>query len=342
MFRTFITLVVPLCLIQFFTPLQSADAQTYSSYYFALYNYFSLIPALPIVAPQDERAGDVYDVPGSLFARKGQCFSELSPDHTKTYLQNATMVNKSTMSAEVSAEWRAIADIAANAGVQLADLIRISYGGANGEAAIEQLLPFDVVRVLNQKSNNACRQELTRRLLVNPGDDVSLGVPWIIQAVWRATVNISAETASVVDTAARGNLEKKLTSQQATGAVKLEQAGNRLLVIDAGQKVFPVAWRPAFISTTHYGYLHQLKDQSWFRWLAVQLHLAKSDQRILEELRNDFQIEAYKVVPRPKELAVWMSRGPAMKFDSMNKDHLAYLEHLDALIGLSEALDHQK
>jgi hypothetical protein len=315
----------------------SAQSPIASNYYITLYKYFSYIPALPIPVPQGEHAGDVYSIPGVIYARKATCFPELKADTKQTLLLKTITVTRSSIDASIDVDGPALVEIAARTGIKLKDIVNISYG-QSGKATWEQLLPVDLEKLMVGHAVNSCRKYLDAKLRSNPGSTPALGVPWIIQSVWHATVNVSSMTISAVNANTAATFEREFGGKK-KGSVEFKREANGLVVADSGATEFPIAWRPAFISVTHYDEIRKLMDESWFKYVWVKLGIEKSDQEILAILRDDFKLDR-KTIPTPKELGVKMSQGPAMRFDEKNKEHIEYLKAVTVLSGLSQAIDH--
>jgi hypothetical protein len=201
-------------------------------------------------------------------------------------------------------------------------------------------LPIEIEALLGQEPNeNACRQRILSDLNSDPKLN-PFGVPLIIQSVWYATVNISARSATALDASAKAKLDQELAPLKAEGSVSVQNATDSTLIASTEKIAFPVAWRPAFISASHYDYINQLMDQSWFRFLLYKVGLEKSDQQILEILRTEFRLDRSKI-PRPKDIGAQAASGPAIKFDETNKMHLEYIRAVNALYGLSEAIQNE-
>ena len=107
--------------------------------------------------------------------------------------------------------------------------------------------------------------------------------------------------------------------------------------MNTGKTAFPVAWRPAFISYDHLRYIEDLAKQDWFKYILQKFDLIKSDQDILEILQRDFKQELQKL-PHPKDVVENMSHGKPVAFNQKNEEHLAYLQDVNALLGLSQAI----
>ena len=316
--------------------LQSASAQaSRNSYYIALYNYFSYIPAFPIAIPQNEQPGDVYSQPGIIYARKNDCFGQINVDSSETYFARSVVVDSSNVAAEIAGERAKIAQVTAEAGVQLANTVNVSYG-ENGKAKWSQLTEKNLRLVLERSTNaNECRDRLLRLLRSVP-DNLS-SIPWIIQSVWYATVNFTYQTISEVDAKTKAEIERGLLPLGASGSVRTDQHSNLLMIANTGRVAFPVAWRPAFISLEHYEYIKQLMDkEDWFRFLLNKIGTARSDQEILEILLRDFKLDP-KRIPRPKDIISDMSHGAPIPFQSESESHLAYVKGVNALTALAKA-----
>lgn len=141
-----------------------------------------------------------------------------------------------------------------------------------------------------------------------------------------------------MDAAAKAKMDGKLASLGAD--VNTQQNSNLLIIAHTGKTAFPVAWRPAFISLEHLSYISDLMNQGWLRYLLTKLALGKSDQEILEILLKDYKLDPKKL-PRPKDIAEDMSHGKAIPFEPENEKHLAYLKGVNALLGVSEAVNLQ-
>jgi hypothetical protein len=317
-----------------FTFVRSVSAQVSSSYYIALNNYFSFIPAFPITAPQNEQAGDVYSRPGTIYARKVDCFREVATDSSETYLPRSIVVGNSNIAAQLTAERSTIAKAATEVGAQISGAVTMSFG-EDGKVRWNQIVERNLVALLENSSNNSCRDKILRSLRLSP--DRMSSVPWIIQSVWYATVNLSYQTTSAVDANAKAEIDAKLSPLVAAGSVSTEQRSDSLVIVNTGKTAFPVAWRPAFISFEHYAYLNELMDQGWFRYILYKLDLRKSDQEILEILQRDYKLEPKKVPP-PKDIVGDMSRGKTIPFEQENEKHLAYVKGVNALFGLAQAI----
>ncbi|WP_315796955.1 hypothetical protein [Bradyrhizobium sp. SZCCHNRI3043] len=318
-----------------FFALVSFPTKADASYYIELYNYFSLIPALPIVTPQNERPGDIYDIPGTIYARKADCFPEAKVDSSETYFLRALTLDIRNLSGEAAAAREMIGQITAEAGTSLENSVKVSFG-ESGKVKWDQITVRNLGTLLSdQNTKNACRQRLLS-LLRSTSDDPN-SVPWIIQSVWYATVNTAYRTTTRVSAAASGVIRSRLSSVDASGATQTEQQSERLTIANTGRTPFPIAWRPAFISQSHYEYIHQLLYADWLRSLMKQIYLSKSDQEILEILRKDFQFD-FRKIPTPKEIARDMTRGKPISFEPDNKEHLLYMQATDVLIGVSEAI----
>jgi hypothetical protein len=118
----------------------------------------------------------------------------------------------------------------------------------------------------------------------------------------------------------------------ASGSAKAKDQLDTLMIVNTGKSAFPVAWRPAFISRTHFEYVLKLMDRGWFRYLLSKVGIEESDAQILFTLRRDVKFDR-KEVPHPKELSVQVSQGPAIPFDEKNEEHLRYLRGVNVLYG---------
>jgi hypothetical protein len=309
-----------------------ANAQARSTYYIRLYSYFSSLatPAFPITTPQNEQPGDVYSRPGVLYARKADCFKDEKIDSSPTYFPDEIVLDSSNVAAEVAIEQRAIAEAVVAAGGELSKRVGISYG-ENGKGKWNQIAEKDLISILTNPNSNACREKILETLRS------ATRIPWIIQSVFYATVNLSYQTTSLLDASAKAAIEKRLPAKVG-GAITTEQKSDTLLIANTGNTAFPIAWRPAFISSDHYNYVNQLMEQSWLRYLLSRVWLDKSDQEILEILQNDFKLDLNKL-PRPKDIAEGISSGKPIEFEPTNENHLQYVRAVNVLSGVSQAID---
>jgi hypothetical protein len=308
---------------------QQADAQAgRSTYHIILREYFSEFYAFPIIAPQGEQPGDVYARPGTLYARKVDCFKEAKIDSKETYLPRRMTLSSSDVAGEAGADQRLIGEALMGVGTKLSNQVSVSYG-EDGKATLNQIAERDLISMLEAKNNNSCRDKLVGMLRS------ATNIPWIIQSTWYATVNLSYQTTSALDANAKATVDKKLL--EAKGAVKTDQRSDSLLIVDSGKTAFPVAWRPAFISFDHYQYIDQLMEQSKLRYYLSKIGFAKSDQEILEILQSDFKFDLKKVPP-PKDIVERMTTGKPIGFNADNERHREYIRSVNALYGVSQAI----
>jgi hypothetical protein len=317
-----------------FTFIEPVNAQSLSTYHLAVNTYFSSISALAIAIPQKEEAGDVYSRPGFIYARKADCFNEVTTDSSPTFLPRSEILTSSNSSAQIAGELPTIAKAAADAGASISSTVIVSYG-ESGKARWNQLTERSLREALANPNNNDCRNKILQQLR-SPPNNIS-SVPWIIQSVWYATVNLSYRTTSAVDASAKAEIDKKLGQLKANGSVSTELTSDSLVIVSTGKVAFPVAWRPAFISSEHYQYINELMNEKWFDYILKYFDLKKSDQEVLEILQKDFNLDPKKV-PHPKDIVEGMSRGKPIRFEQDNEKHLAYLRGVNALFGLAQAI----
>jgi len=330
-----VILLAFVCIASFeFSPLKIANAQDLKTYFINLNNYFGSIYVLPIMIPQKEEAGDVYSRPGTIFARKAECFGDAKTDSAETSLPRLAFVDSSGVAGRLAGDEAMIGAAAADIGAQIQHSTVVSYG-ENGKARWNQLTEKSISDSLANPGNNSCRERILRELRGVP-ENIS-GIPWIIQSVLYATVNVSYQTASAVDAAAKAEIDKKLKPLEVNGSVSTEQKSDSLVIVNTGKTAFPVAWRPAYISHDHLQYIEYLAKEDWFKYVLQKFDLVKSDQEILEILQKDFKLELKKL-PRPKDVVENMSHGKPVAFNQKNEEHLAYLQHVNALLGLSQAI----
>ena len=125
---------------------------------------------------------------------------------------------------------------AADIGAQIQHSTVVSYG-ENGKARWNQLTEKSVATLANP-GNNSCRERILRELRGVP-ENIS-GIPWIIQSVLYATVNVSYQTASAVDAAAKAEIDKKLKPLEVNGSVSTEQKSQLTGSVNTGEDCFPV------------------------------------------------------------------------------------------------------
>jgi hypothetical protein len=310
-------------------------AQASDSFHIVQNAYFSRIPAFAIVFPQNEQPGDVYARPGVILARKAECFKEAALDISETYFPKYMIFATSNDAFQVASDAALITQATADAGIQINDSVSVSYG-ENGKGKWSQIVENNLTAMLENSKANDCRDKILHSLR-SPLDNVS-SIPWIIQSVWYATVNLSYQTTSGIGAGAKATIDGKLSSLSISGAVSTQQNSSSIVIAYTGAQPFPVAWRPAFISSQHYSYVNKLmEEQGWFRYVMTKLGFDMSDREILDILVKDFKLDPKKL-PRPKDVAEDMSHGKAVPFEPENEKHLAYLKGVNALLGVSEAV----
>jgi hypothetical protein len=142
-----VILLAFVCIASFeFSSLKTANAQDLKTYFIDLNNYFGSIHVLPIMIPQKEEAGDVYSRPGTIFARKAECFGDAKTDSVETSLPRLVFVDSSGVAGRLAGDEAMIGAAAADIGAQIQHSIIADFAAPASSAPPRQGIKRTTIR----------------------------------------------------------------------------------------------------------------------------------------------------------------------------------------------------
>lgn len=297
-----------------------------ASYKAALYLYFREVKAFPIIQPEEEKSGDIYIMPDLGFvARREDCIGDKARNISETHLYNWIEASSSTADASIGGTLRRVLDATIGAGIDREGSVDISFT----ESTVDMLTQIEVDALIASREER-CWSALKR--FFAPGKPYLESVPWILQDVISSKMTINVGSKSVITAEAKAALDAELAEMVADPSLKIKVLGssaNRAtLVVD---KVYPVAYRPAYLSLDDIDRLQALQDNGFFEWLSQAIGLRETSEEQLRQIREKFP----ENLLRPSERYAQMMEGRPVKFDRENEIHLAYIERADLLLAAS-------
>lgn len=293
-----------------------------------LFAYFEEYNVLPVFPPRGEVPGEVYVTPaGEFLYRWDDCFGDLKAYEQDTVLASVFELNSDDLRASGRLAARQVANLETQHNIYLSDVVEISFY----DAVIRGFTRTQILDTLRALPNVACHAEILKILRGDPGQNLVEGVPWIISEVWHAKEKASLASQQQIDSQLQVELKDQIKRMDAEVDLQFKHSAQGMITVVSKDKAFPVAWRPAFISSDHLKRINELKEQDLFSRFLAWANLKDSPIEVLLLLRKDFPDD----LVRPTGIAEKMSMGTPIPFNRENEEHLEYLGMVDLLFAMS-------
>lgn len=304
-----------------------SHAKTVGRYVVESHLYFKEYDAIPILLSNSEQPGDIYITPERGFiARKSVCFPSLDPSDSATNLVNSFDVKSYSVKGSVGFKVKKLAEILGSAGGDVSDEVSMKFSDAN----IKSLQQIEL-RSLDYPSSQVCKEAMNE-IFGSKRPSSLQSVPWILQDVISAKLEITFSfkggISDRVSASIKSDVARYIGDPEIRIAVDGDSIGMASLTTD---ELFPVAYRPAFISVADMERLKKLDDAGFFDWLGEIMGLNDTAADQLEEIRQKFP----ESLVRPSDLYRLMTFGSPVKFDIENEEHLLYIRRKNLILAAS-------
>jgi hypothetical protein len=258
----------------------NVGASNLSSSNAILTDYFRAYRALPVLLPQSERPGDVYiDMYHGFLSRSADCFSGIGEREEASVLQAYSFNWRSAPRLKFVVPVHQVIEASVDLGIRINSSIAMSFD----EVTVFDVSQWELLDAISA-SDGACAVRFSE--LRNIGK-----LPWILRTVIYAKQSVNLSSSRGIDAAVGVALRDRVTAMTESPEIGIAVSFPRDQNVSlTSSVVFPVAYRPAFISFEHVVRLQDFDRRGVFERFLDWL-------RSSEDNRDDIIIEILEEFP---------------------------------------------